>query len=259
MQQCLFSWQIIQFIVKLNGLISSMDQTQACVALREATRRWKVMAFCGEVRGSTNLKERRLCLFGQYTSFFKSKAKWATFPHPQRINLVYLEPTQSSDLRKRTSSVLSEVKQTCLGGVRPVCVSHASCAENTDKPPSPSVTTGWIVLWSCAGKVFLCIWILDTWIPSLAFACLRTQFSLSMCSFFSWRQWYPPLLSETLVHTAAGEENGTMLCHCIGLNGDDEILDIHIERKSITSKSMCSKLQYWKCLSVLFWFIFPGF
>lgn len=155
MQQCLFSWQIIRFIVEHNGLISSTDQTQACVPLREAIRRWKVMAFCGEVRGSANLKERRLSFFGQHTSFFfNSKAMWATFPHPQGINLVYLEPSQSSDLRKRTSSALSEVKQTCLGRFWPACVRHASCAETTSKPPSPSVTTadqGWV-----NSLVFLC-------------------------------------------------------------------------------------------------------
>lgn len=146
MQQCLFSWQIIQYIAECNGLISSMDQTQACVPLRGAIRRWKVVAFCGEVRGSTNLKERRLCLFGQCTSLLNNKAKWATFPHPQGINLICLEPPQSSDLRKITSSALSEVTQTCLGRLQPTCVSHESCAETSSKLPSPFVTgdQGWV-------------------------------------------------------------------------------------------------------------------
>lgn len=99
------------------------------------------MAFCGDVRGSANLKERRLCLFHQYTSFFNNKAKWAAFPHPQEINLVYLEPPQSSDLGKWTP-VPSEVKQTCLGRLQPAYVSHASCSESTRKPSSHSVTTG---------------------------------------------------------------------------------------------------------------------
>lgn len=119
-----------------------MDQTQACVPLRGAIRRWKVMAFSGEVRGSANLKERRLYLFGQCTSFFNSKAKWAVFPHPQGINFIYLEPPQSSDLRRTTSSALSEVNQTCLGRLWPTCVSPVSCAETTSKFPSPFVTTG---------------------------------------------------------------------------------------------------------------------
>jgi len=73
------------------------------------------MAFCVEVKSSANLKERRLCSLGQYRSFFNIKAILVTFPQPQGINLVYLEPSQSADLTKRASSALHGVKQTPLG------------------------------------------------------------------------------------------------------------------------------------------------
>lgn len=161
------------------------------------------------------------------------------------------------------------MKQTCLGRFWPACVSHASCAETTSrppfpsvtKPPTPSVTTGdqgWV-----NSLVFLC-W-QGTYVH-LNFGHLNAIIGLSLYkniifsfSFFSWRQWFPVIcfLRPWSTHQMVrGEENGSMLCHRFGLNGDDENLNIHIEGKSTTSKSMCSKLQYWKCFSVLFWLFF---
>lgn len=185
-----------------------MDQTQAWLPLREAIRRWKVMAFCVEVKSSTNLKERRLCSLGQYRSFFNSKAVLVTFPQQQGINLVYLEPPWSSDLTKRASSALGGVKQTPLGRFRPACVSHASCAQ-TSKPPSPSLPTGnqgWVnsLVFPCGRGTCIQLKFGDT-NPSVGLFLFKNTVSCARSSAGCiWRQGFPYLLSGTMVHTVTG-------------------------------------------------------
>lgn len=185
-----------------------MDQTQACLPLGEAIRRWKVMAFCVEVKSSTNLKERRLCSLGQYRSFFNSKAMLVTSPQPQGINLVYPEPPQSSDLTKRASSAPSGVKQTPLGKFWPAYVSQASCAQ-TSKPPSPSLPTsneGWAnrLVFPCWQVTCMQLKFGDT-NPSIGLFLFKKNISCACSSAGCiWRQWFPHLLSQITVHTAPG-------------------------------------------------------
>lgn len=166
------------------------------------------MAFCVEVKSSANFKERRLCSLGQYRSFFNSKAVLVTFPQPQGINLVYLEPPQTSDLTKRAFSALSGVKQTPLGKFRPACVSHASCAQ-TSKPSSPSLPTGnqgWVnsLVYPCRQGTCMQLKSGDT-NPSIGLFLFKNTISCARSSAGCiWRQWFPHLPSETMVHTATG-------------------------------------------------------
>lgn len=185
-----------------------MDQTQACLPLIEANRRWKVTVFCAEVKSSTNLKERRLCSLGQYRGFFNSKAMLVTFPQPQWINFVYLEPPQSSDLGKRASSAFIGVKQMPLGRSWPACVGHASCAQSSE-PPSPPLPTGnqgWV-----NSLVFLCCQGTRMQLksgdmnPSIGLFLGKSTISCACSSAVSiWRQCFPRLLYVAVVHTATG-------------------------------------------------------
>lgn len=183
-----------------------MDQTQACLPLIEANRRWKVTVFCAEVKSSTNLKERRLCSLGQYRGFFNSEAVLFTFAQPQWINFVYLEPPQSSDLGKRASSALSGVKQMPLGRSWPACVGHASCAQ-TSEPPSPPLrasSQGWVnslVFPCCQGT---CMHLKSGDMnPSIGLFLGKNTISCARSSAGCiWRQWFPRLLYVAVVHTA---------------------------------------------------------